>query len=124
MKRLNKRNRDIGSYLMRVGSNLTRSGQLAGMIQICRPDWSAKDAWYAARLLSEQGLVEFSGKGAITDYLAYLDTRLTGFAHQHFAEQESRIASQSEVQCWAERWQHYRKMSCAGGTVPVTFIAA
>ncbi len=111
MKRLNERKMNIGRYLLQTGRRLTRSGRLAGMIQVCRPDWSAETAWYAAQLLNEEGVTRQHAAASLTDYLAYLDSRLTRFAQHHFAEQEITVANELELQRWASRWQHYRDMA-------------
>lgn len=111
MKQSHERKQSLGGYLLSVGRGLTRAGRLAGMIQVCRPNWSTDAAWYAAQLLSEGGVEAYRGRGALTDYLAYLDAELTVFARDHFADQILSVASEQQLQRWAERWQQCRKMA-------------
>jgi hypothetical protein len=111
---MKQRKQSIAGYLLSVGRGLTRAGRLAGMIQVCRPNWSTDAAWYAAQILGECGVEAYRGRGSLTDYLAYLDAELTGFAHDHFAEQIVSIASEQQLRRWAERWQQCRHMTRAG----------
>ena len=114
MKQLQAPKQTIGGYLLSVGRGLTRAGRLAGMVQVCRPNWSTDAAWYAAQLLSERGVEAYRGRGALTDYLAYLDTELTAFARDHFAEQIVSVASEQQLHRWAERWQQCRQLASVG----------
>ena len=113
MKQLNERKQTIGGYLLSVGRGLTRAGRLAGMVQVCRPNWSTDAAWYAAQLLSERGVEAHNGRGSLTDYLAYLDAELTAFARDHFSDEMVSVANEQQLSRWAERWQQCRHMASA-----------
>ena len=113
MKQLSGSNLNLGQYLVNAGRGLTRAGRLAGMIQVCRPGWFAEATWHAAQSLQQQGVKEYLEVGALTDYLAALDTHLTRFSRQNHSSPFLAVASESELQCWANRWQRYRDMTRA-----------
>lgn len=99
------------SILSKLGKHFTRFGRLAGLIQVCRPNWQAESSWHAAEVLSERGLKDMDAFSELKHYLAYLDGELTTYAQHYMGSRMVAVASENELRKWASRWNHYRAMA-------------
>ena len=93
-----------------VAESLQHS-RMAGLIQVCRPDWSANMACHSARVLITQGIREYREVSHLSDYIVYLGTQLAEHANTLENAQELSMSCELEVRGWAEYWQRFCQMS-------------
>lgn len=86
------------------GFNAPHLHRLAGMVQLCRPNWSVTSACRAAQQLIGIGIAEFRGTGSLADYLVYLELLLARYARPMYGESQSKMDCEREVKAWAEHW--------------------
>lgn len=85
--------------------------RFAGLVLLCRPDWSASVACHVAHILIEQKVREFREVGSLADYLNYLDTQLLRYTEACMGVPLRVESCELEVLGWSGYWQQYRKMS-------------
>lgn len=81
-------------------------GSLAGMIQVCRPSWSATKACQVAMLLNGHGVREYHEGGNLVEYLIYLETELARHEKEYDSALPHARACEMTVHKWAVYWQH------------------
>ena len=94
-----------------ISSELVQYSRLAGLIQVCRPHWSARIACRSAKRLVDEGVTEFREVGMLSDYMVYLDTQLARHVKAPLLESEAEPGQEAacslEVRGWAEYWQRF-----------------
>ncbi|MDH5785179.1 MAG: hypothetical protein OEZ16_06155 [Chromatiales bacterium] len=92
-------------------SDLVRAGRLAGMVQVCRPQWRAEKAWSVAQLLAGRGVNSYQGRGSLINYFALLDAELNLLSREILSEGATAMADELQIRRWAERWQYFSNMA-------------
>ena len=103
-----KTNTEIPSPVVEVKS--LQHSRMAGIIQVCRPDWSANMACYSAQVLITKGVREYREVGHLRDYMVYLGLQLAEHANTLESAQELSLSCELEVRGWAEYWQRFCRM--------------
>lgn len=91
-----------------VSAGNSHTSRLAGMIQVCRPSWSAGVTCHAARTLLNEGVREFRAVDTLAGYLSYLETELLRYTESSPDAPLLGDACELEVKGWFVYWKLYR----------------
>ncbi len=108
MKQLLSRNETSGAVTLLASRQLRETGRFAGLIQVCRPNWSAGISCQVALTLMDAGVKAFREVDFLPDYLAYLESCISRLDHINYDAELPMMICEIEVRGWADYWQSYR----------------
>lgn len=100
-----------GEHPSALSGGRSQLSRFAGLVQVCRPDWSTRVACHVAQILIEEEVRAFREVGSLADYLSYLDTQLLRHTEGCAGVPLLADSCELEVQGWSVYWQQYRKMA-------------